>query len=365
MEIEQQNNTKPVLPSEFIGKTLDALPERVKDVLMKRFDLDGTGKKTLEEAGESFKITRERVRQIESSAIEKIKAANTDDIEEFGRIFKEIIVRYGGIAERDFFLSKALEYFNKFVPEEKRNKQEKQNIILVLRMVSGINHGGADGKLKEFLYTSDDSIKLAEIIISECEKIFTEESRAMASSEIFIKAMREDSLSGKNISEEVFCSYLHLPRSIAQNHFSEWGLFEWPSISPKSVKDKSYLVMIHEKRPLHFKEIAELIGRIWKKKKPVLAETVHNELIKNRQFVLIGRGIYALAEWGYERGAVRDIIKSVLAKAGHAMSREQIIKEVMLQRLVKAGTIALNLKDENDFEKTAEGMYKLKVQSVK
>ncbi len=363
MELGLQNDIKYVLPSEFIKKALILLPERAKEVLEKRFDLGGTGRKTLEETGEAFKITRERVRQIEKAAIDKIKAVNSGDIDEIGRIFVGIINQFGGIMERDFFLTKALEYFDKNIPKEKRNKQEKQNIVLVLRMTSGIKQGGDDGKLKEYLYINNEAVNSAETVIAECEKIFAKEGHAMAGNEIFAKAMREESLTGKNISEEIFYSFLHLPLSIARNTFFEWGLSEWSSISPKSVKDKSYLIMKHQKKPLHFKEIAALIGQSWKKKKPVLAETVHNELIKNRQFVLIGRGIYALAEWGYERGAVRDIIKSVLAKSSKPMSREDVTKEVMLQRLVKPGTIALNLKDENDFEKTSEGLYKLKVKS--
>ncbi len=363
METGQQNGNKTVLPSEFIEKALVLLPERAKDVLIKRFDLDGAGRKTLEETGEVFKITRERVRQIEKTAIEKIKTVNIEGINEINQAFSEIISRHGGIMERGFFISKALEYYNKFITQEKQGKQEEKNIILILHTIDGIKQSGANDKFRDFLYTTDSSVKMAEDVINECKNIFTEEGHAMFAGDVFTKVTRAEFLAGKNITEDVFSSYLHLAQAIAQNPFSEWGLSVWPSISPKSVKDKSYLVMLHEKKPLHFKEIAVLIGRIWKKKKPVLAETVHNELIKNRQFVLIGRGIYALAEWGYERGAVRDIIKSVLVKANRPISREEIIKEVILQRMVKSGTIALNLKDENTFERTAEGLYKLKVKS--
>jgi hypothetical protein len=83
-------------------------------------------------------------------------------------------------------------------------------------------------------------------------------------------------------------------------------------------------------------------------------------LIKDKRFVLVGRGIYALAEWGYEKGTVRDIIKNALAGANRPMSRDEIIKEVSAKRMVKPGTIILNLKDTEFFEKTAEGLYKLK-----
>ena len=51
---------------------------------------------------------------------------------------------------------------------------------------------------------------------------------------------------------------------------------------------------------MHFKEVAEAISKTFGKKTHYA--TCHNELIKDSRFVLVGRGMYALAEWGYQAG---------------------------------------------------------------
>ena len=52
---------------------LATLHERERDVLMLRFGLDGDEPKTLEELGERFHVTRERIRQIEAKAMTKLR----------------------------------------------------------------------------------------------------------------------------------------------------------------------------------------------------------------------------------------------------------------------------------------------------
>jgi len=52
---------------------LDTLTERERDVLKLRFGLDDGYARTLEEVGQHFKVTRERIRQIEAKALKKLK----------------------------------------------------------------------------------------------------------------------------------------------------------------------------------------------------------------------------------------------------------------------------------------------------
>ncbi len=59
--------------SESINKVLGSLPEREREVLVMRYGLGGNYPRTLEECGEAFGVTRERVRQIETSTLRKIK----------------------------------------------------------------------------------------------------------------------------------------------------------------------------------------------------------------------------------------------------------------------------------------------------
>lgn len=61
------------LLKEHLEGVLDTLTSREKRVLIMRFGLDGGRPKTLEEVGREFKVTRERIRQIEAKALRKLK----------------------------------------------------------------------------------------------------------------------------------------------------------------------------------------------------------------------------------------------------------------------------------------------------
>ena len=58
---------------ESLRRTLAALPDRERTVLIMRYGLDGEPPRTLEKCGEAFGITRERARQIETSALKRLK----------------------------------------------------------------------------------------------------------------------------------------------------------------------------------------------------------------------------------------------------------------------------------------------------
>jgi len=61
------------LLKEHLEEVLSTLSDREKRVLIMRFGLDGSRPKTLEEVGREFKVTRERIRQIEAKALRKLK----------------------------------------------------------------------------------------------------------------------------------------------------------------------------------------------------------------------------------------------------------------------------------------------------
>ena len=76
--------------------------------------------------------------------------------------------------------------------------------------------------------------------------------------------------------------------------------------------------------------------------------------------MLIGRGIYAMAEWGYERGTVADVIVRILADKGE-LDMDDIIAEVLKKRQVKKITIQLALKNTDKFERVGRKRYTSKV----
>ena len=138
-----------------------------------------------------------------------------------------------------------------------------------------------------------------------------------------------------------------------------WGLIKWPTVNPKNIRDKIYVILADGEKPMHFSAIAKAIKTSDFKRKDVTTQAIHNELIKDKRFVLIGRGIYALQEWGYKRGTVSDIIRDVLKKAGEPLHRDEIVKRVLKSRQVKETTILLNLQSKPDFKRVAKATYAL------
>jgi DNA-directed RNA polymerase delta subunit len=147
---------------------------------------------------------------------------------------------------------------------------------------------------------------------------------------------------------------------VQQNVFSKWGLYTWSDIKPRGTREKAYLVLKNKKKPMHFRQIATLIDEagLHSKHSQSHPQTVHNELIKDERFVLVGRGIYALKDWGYAPGTVKEVIHDILSKNGVPMKKQEIIEAVLKVRQVKTTTIAINL--NTFFEKSASGLYSIK-----
>jgi hypothetical protein len=138
-----------------------------------------------------------------------------------------------------------------------------------------------------------------------------------------------------------------------------WGLVKWPMVNPKNIRDKIYVILKENGKHMHFNEISEAIKGSDFKRKDVTTQAIHNELIKDKRFVLIGRGIYALKEWGYNKGTVADIISDVLKKANEPLHRDEIVKRVLKSRYVKETTILLNLQGKDQFKRVAKATYTL------
>ena len=139
----------------------------------------------------------------------------------------------------------------------------------------------------------------------------------------------------------------------------QWGLNKWPTVNPKNIRDKIYVILQDNGKPMHFSEIASSIKGSEFKRKNVTTQAIHNELIKDKRFVLIGRGIYALSEWGYRKGTVSDIIADILRKEGAPLTRDEIVRRVLKHRKVKETTILLNLQSKPEFKRVAKATYTL------
>jgi RNA polymerase primary sigma factor len=66
-ELEEKTNTS------LIRELVSTLPPREQDILRQRFGLNGDNEKTLEEVGEQYGLTRERIRQVQNVALNKLR----------------------------------------------------------------------------------------------------------------------------------------------------------------------------------------------------------------------------------------------------------------------------------------------------
>lgn len=339
----------------MVSDMLQFLNKRQRDIIVKRYNLDGQGVRTLDGIGKEYNITRERVRQIEVEAIHKLKeVGKTSGIEKVFDFIKKIIGENGGLIGDDFIIS--------FLFKESSDKKLDKNITsLVLDLDDSIRKSKESLTSNKFYFYESRGVEIFEETIRILEKYFEENNQSLdfdALVELLRKSIKKEG--ANSFSHNSIRSYLNVNKLVLENILGEWGHYKWPQINPKSVKDKSYLTLKKENRPLHFTEITEKINSFWQNKKPTNSQTVHNELIKDSRFVLIGRGIYALKEWGYRPGVVLDVIMDVMKEKGGAMDQETVVGEVMKKRQVKRNTVILNLQNKNFFEKLPNKIYRLK-----
>lgn len=317
------------------------LSARSREIIRKRFGLSGEYGETLEKIGRDYGITRERVRQIISEALNNISAKSGQEnfLEAEGRIIFTIERNDGIIKASDI-----VEKFNSSRPKE-------ANAIRFFAVCSKkIFEIGEKGFFEKAWVISKDIAQNVKEVITRAEKIIQEEKKLSTDQEIFDKL----SFLKVRVSKSEALNFLRTSSRVKKNKFEKWGLIGWMEVNPKGTREKVHLILKEKKTPLHFTEIAALIDKFQLGKRKAHPQTVHNELIKDERFVLIGRGIYALKEWGYFAGTIKDVIKNILDKKDHGLTKEEIIKKVLKVRRVKKTTIMINLNNRKFFEKKRE-----------
>ena len=326
---------------------IEELQPRVKDVVVGRFGLRMEPPKTLEAVGKQHQITRERVRQIVKEGLAQLQ----EDIghqkrkERYTAAFTEaatVLKRAGSLAREDL-LMKLLEaqgainhaLFLLTLGDQFYNQRETQDFY-------------------SFWAIKKDMVKEAQPLHKRLLTFFQKKKSPVAQQELT-----------KAYGKEVL-PYLEVSKIIEKSPEGKWGLRTWPEVNPRGMRDKAYLVLRQQGNPLHFKDVAKLIGKLQEnltlqKKKVVLPQTVHNELIKDSRFVLIGRGTYGLSDWGLAPGTVKDVMRSILKSNGKTMNKAKLIAQTLEKRQVKESTIVLNLQDQRYFLKNQDGSYTLKL----
>ena len=332
-------------PKSITKELIHGLPDRVRKVLVDRFGLQGGESKTLESIGKEYGITRERIRQIEGSGLSAVRDSGA--YTEHGRALEEIkqaLAELGGVLSEETILT--------LIPKT----EAERNHVLFLLTVG--HHFNDKRETPDFRRRWHVDQALAESVESALQELYdaVDASTLLPEDEfleLFSKHLKE---AGVKIREaETMLRWLQISKRLGRNPLGEWGRLESPHVRIKNTRDFAYLTLKRHGSPMHFTEVAKGIRDLFKK--TAHPATTHNELIKDGRFILVGRGLYALQEWGYAPGVVREVIKGVLSRDG-ALTREEIIDRVKRERYVKDATIVVNLQ-HSDFKRTADGRYTL------
>lgn len=343
-------------PSEVVSLIFKGLIQREEDVLRRRFALGNGPEETLEEIGVSYHVTRERIRQIETVAIKKLKKAKSfrEHIRPVEDTIASVLEQHGGIMAEDSLLRHILQIAGDTVPN-------RHAVLFMLReLLNDTFKLIKESKLyRPAWYLRSLSLHLLEVTIQQLVDIITKIGHPAPLHTILEHARKIQFFQEHQtqLTDDTINAYLEVSQKIGKNPYGEFGLVEWGSITPKRMNDKIYLVLKKSGKPLHFTEITRMINEMGFDDRKAYPPTVHNELILNEQYVLIGRGIYALKEWGYHPGVVADVLTEILRSSTKPMNRNDLVDAVLKQRVVKRNTVYLALTDKMRFTKNPDGTY--------
>lgn len=336
--------------TEIIEDMFLVLTAKEKEVIIKRFSLDNKPKQTLEKIGQAFSVTRERIRQIEKIALGKLRrTVENTRLNSINKIAREILEKNGGLLLEDKLVSEIL---NKIIS----GQTVDSNIIkLALNINPDIVKTEKTNLFKPFWRLQSIGMDQVKSIIEAGMSLLHKKADVLPD-EVITNGIME-AMGNKKKEPALILAALEVDKRIKRVK-EGYGLVSWRHINPRSIRDKAYIVLKLSRNPLHFVEIANKIAESGFDKKVVTTQAVHNELIRYDQFVLVGRGLYALKEWGYKKGTVADVIEDLLRKKS-PMTKQEIIQGVLKQRQVKKGTISLNLQKNPKFVRVGRAVYKL------
>lgn len=346
-------NSQKLIIRPVVERLLRQLSTRNRDVIKARFGIGRSERETLESIGKRYGITRERVRQIEEATLAKMRSWSAihtlDPLFEKVHLFFE--ARGGVVREGDLL--------GNFV-----SSNQGTHLLLALRLNDNFLRISETDDFHSLWTTRKETAENLHGLLLSIASRLHKHGKPLPWNGLLELAKEEAARHPEPLSPDVIARHLPVSKTIKKGPFENWGLSHWPEINPRGVRDKAYLVLaINNRTPLHFREIAKRIQtlpqHIAGKKKSAHPQTVHNELIKDNRFVLVGRGMYGLLEWGYAPGTVRDVLRNILAEAKKPLSQEELLSRTLKERFVQPNTVLINMQNKKHFRRMQDGRYTL------
>lgn len=335
---------------EIIEEMFMVLTTKEKEVIIKRFSLDNKPRQTLESIGQMFSVTRERIRQIEKIALGKLRrTVENTKLSVINKLAREVLEKNGGVLLEEKLTAEIL---NRIASTQELDA----NIIkLALNINPEIIMTEKTNVFRPFWRFQNISMEDIKTVIDAGMSILKKKEDVVADDRFGADVLA--AIGSKKYSAPMMLATLEVDKRVKRIK-EGFGLISWRHINPRSIRDKAFIVLKKSGNPLHFVDIANKITESAFDKKVVTTQAVHNELIRYEHFVLVGRGLYALKEWGYKKGTVADIIEDLLRKK-NPMTKQEIMQGVLKQRQVKKGTISLNLQKNPQFVRVGRAVYQL------
>ena len=220
--------------------------DREKGIVSRRFGLNGT-KETLEQIGEMLSITRERVRQLEKAILIRLQiAAEEGQIPELAPAEKILIrnlTEMGRVAKLSDLASK--------VYGHTATTPEKTGIYFIATFSKNLTVIEENDKYSAAIGIAEygDS-KVVRGRVDEIVKLIKENK----------KPMTLDELDGKlNYEHPDHIRAIASISKILATLNGLWGLSKWPTVNPKNIRDKIFVILESKKEPMHFSDIAKEI----------------------------------------------------------------------------------------------------------
>ncbi|OGY81860.1 MAG: hypothetical protein A3F54_04800 [Candidatus Kerfeldbacteria bacterium RIFCSPHIGHO2_12_FULL_48_17] len=357
---QQVSEIQSFQATEILNQLLSKLSQKEEDILRRRFGLHEREPETLENIGKHYNVTRERIRQIESLGVKRMKEKPDfrSKIASVEHVLTTVFQKSGGFLTEE-------KLFEKLLGEYKEAYESQRAILFILShlLSEKFHKHAANEKTRHAWKVLSASQSFLEEALEHLHNLIDTHGKPLKFEDVHEKFSQHEFYQKHQdkLSEDVLSSFLDISQKIDKNPFDEYGLTHWGAISPKRMDDKIYLILKKESRPLHFTDIAERISKTFKKR--AYPPTVHNELILNAEYILVGRGIYALKEWGYTSGVVADVLENILKREQRPMTREELVKAVLKERIVKRNTIHLALTNKKKFKKNSDNAYELNAET--
>lgn len=331
---------------------LKNLTQKEQDVISRRIGLN-CQHETLQSIGNTYRITRERVRQIEDVGIKKIgRVVKGTYLEKIQTLGEQLLRAHGGLLSRDKLVSAIVREINIAEP------LNRGILEVVLQADFNIQKSKPQLGVDVHFYLPEIGKKLIQEVHKEALKILAKRGDIMEHHALYEMVKANLFATYGKIETILISGILEVFHDVVRGEEKFIGLEKWKILNPSTLKDKAIYIMKKEKRPFHFMELTNAISEHFRE--PVKVPTIHNELIRNEEFVLIGRGIYVLKEWGYKSGTVMSVIMEILEKSGGPMSTDGIISSVLKVRQVKPSTIYMNLQNKKYIERVGRNLYQLR-----